>query len=126
MILFETLNQPTILLNIILSGILCGLFFDICYIIVFLCNNNRITKNILEFLTTFFSFLVLFFVNQKLNYGQMRIYVFIFFVASLLIERITLGKVIAKTQNWCYTQFRKLVNKLTRVKDKWSKRKNLK
>ena len=125
MILFETLNQPKILLNIILGGFVCGLIFDICYLVTFLCNNNKITKNILEFFSIFFCFFILFVINQKLNYGQMRIYVFVFFVTSLLIERLTLGKIIAKTRNWCYTQFRKFANKLTKV-IKWNKRKNSK
>ena len=127
MILFETLNQPKILVCIIFCGFFCGLFFDVCNLIVFLCNNNKITKNIFQCISTILCFFVLFFVNSKINYGQMRLYILVFFVLSIFLERISVGKIIAKTYNWCYTQFEKVINTLTKVKNKWiTKRKNSK
>lgn len=120
MILFETLNQPYIFMWLILSGFLCGILFDIAYIISFLCNNNKIAKNILQAVATVLCFFVLFIINLKINYGQIRIYVFAVFFICLFIERITLGKIIAKTRDWCYNVFKKftklLIKGLTKVK----------
>lgn len=108
-ILFETLAQIKILLYLIIFGFLSGILFDICYLISFLCNDNKIVKSILQFVTTTLCFLVLFVINNKLNYGIFRIYIFIIFFAFLFLERVTLGKIFAKTRNWCYTTFVKIV-----------------
>ena len=110
MILFETLNEPKIFLYLIIFGFFSGFFFDICYLITFLCNKNKIVKGILQTFATICCFFILFLINLKLNYGVFRIYIFIVFFLSVFVERITLGKLIAKTQNWCYNVFRKFVN----------------
>ena len=116
MILFETLNQPYVLLWLMVGGYLSGLFFDLNYLITFLCNNNKIVKNILDTLSTVASFVMLYFINLSTNYGQFRVYVIAMFVFSLLLERITLGKIIAKTKNACYNAFVKITKKITKVK----------
>lgn len=121
MILFETLSQPYILLCLIVFGILSGFIFDICNIISFLCNNNKIVKNITQCLGTILCFFVLFIVNLKTNYGQFRLYIFLIYFLFVFIERITIGKLIAKTNIWCYTTFKKITNKLTKGK-KWKKK----
>ncbi len=115
MILFETLAQPTIIFYVALSGFLSGLCFDVAYIITFLCNQNKIVKNIFEFFATVCSFFVLFVVNQILLYGQFRLYVLLFFVAFLILEQYTLGKLIAKTRNWCYITFRKISQRILKL-----------
>ncbi len=116
MILFETLSQPYILVWLIFSGFCSGFLFDITNTITFLCNNNKVVKNIFQALATISSFLILFFVNLNTNYGQFRIYVLVVFLLFLFLQRLTLGKLIAKTNVWCYTNFRKLTNLLTKVK----------
>ena len=115
MILFETLSQPIIILYVALSGFLSGLLFDIAYIITFLCNQNKIVKNILEFFATIGSFIILFIVNQIFLYGQFRLYVLLFFIVFLILEQYTLGKLIAKTRNWCYITFRKITQRILKL-----------
>ena len=115
MIIFETLNEPKIFLFLIIFGFLCGFLFDICYLITFLCNENKIVTNILQFLATIICFFIVFLINLKLNYGVFRAYILISFFFAIFLERITLGKLFAKTRNWCYTHFKKLVN-LTKEK----------
>ncbi len=110
MIIFETLNEPKIFLFLIIFGFLCGFLFDICYLITFLCNENKIVKNILQFFATIICFFIVFLINLKLNYGVFRVYILISFFFAIFLERITLGKLFAKTRNWCYTHFKKLVN----------------
>lgn len=117
MILFETLNQPYILMWLTLSGFLSGIFYDISDILTFLCNNNKIVKNIFSAIATILSFFVLYIVNLLVNYGQFRIYVFVVFFLFLLLEQITLGKVIAKTKDWCYNIFKKITKVITKEKN---------
>ena len=115
MILFETLSQLYIILWIILCGYGCGLFFDIAYMITFLCNNNKVVKNILEFVAVILSVMVLFLINQALLFGQFRLYVILFFMIFLILEQLTLGKIIAKTRNWCYHIFKKVTQRLQKI-----------
>ena len=124
MILYETLNQPTILLYLILFGFLSGLLFDLAHIISFLCNKNKIITNILLFFATVVSFFILYVINSKINYGQFRLYIYIVFFLFVFLERISLGKSIAKTQSWCYNTFEKVVRLIKKFD--YGKRKNKK
>ncbi len=110
MIIFETLNEPKIFFILIIFGFLCGFLFDISYLITFLCNENKIIKNTLQFFSTIICFIVIFLINLKFNYGVFRAYIFISFFFALFLERISLGKLFAKTKNWCYNLFKKFVN----------------
>lgn len=123
MILFETLNQPYILVWLIFSGFLCGLFFDFSQTITFLCNNNKVVKIVFDAFATLSSFFVLFFVNLNLNYGQFRVYVVFVFLLFLFLERISVGKLIAKTNSWCYNLFKKFTNYITKEKNIWKTKK---
>ncbi len=116
MILFETLSQPYILVWLIFSGFCSGFLFDVTNTITFLCNNNKVVKNVFEALATISCFFILFFVNLHTNYGQFRIYVLIVFLLFLFLQRLTLGKLIAKTNTLCYNTFKRFVNLLTKVK----------
>ena len=117
MILFETLNQPYILILLIIFGFLSGFLFDFAYIISFLCNENKIVKNIFQFFAVFFSFFILFLLNLNINYGQFRVYIFVVFFFFLFIQRITVGKLIAKTKIWCYNTFKKLTKLILKVEE---------
>ena len=76
MILYETLNQPLIFLIIFCVGFVSGLIFDA--ISVALCG------------VVFFACLL------ELNYGEFRFYILLGYVLGILIERITLGLIVAK------------------------------
>ena len=115
MILFETLSQPITIIFVMMFGFMSGLFFDVCYLITFLCNNNKIVKNIMEFVAVVCSFCVLFVQSQIFLNGQFRLYVLIFFVLFLMLEQCTLGKFIAKTRNWCYDIFRKFSQRMIKL-----------
>ena len=110
MIIFETLKEPKIFLLLIIFGFLCGFLFDISYLITFLCKENKIIKNIFQFFSTIICFFVVFLINLKLNYGIFRAYVFISFFFAVFLERISVGKLFAKTKIWCYNLFKKFVN----------------
>jgi hypothetical protein len=66
----------------------------------------------MDFLQTSVCLLVLFFINLKVNYGEIRLFPAIIFIVAFYIERITLGKIIAKFYYSCYTIIEKLNSKL--------------
>lgn len=119
--LYQTTTQPLLCFYLLLLGFASGLVFDVSNYIVFLCKNNRVTKIVFDFLATITVCAVLFGFVFLFDYGQMRVYHLLIFFTFLILQRITLGKLIAKFIQVCYnnlTKFFKFVG------DKLCKRKN--
>ncbi len=113
--LYETLNQPTIIFFLFLIGFSCGFLFDLKSYIVFLCRENKIVKIIFDFIFSIFVFSIFYLSVLKLDYGELRLFHFIIFFGSILLQRLTLGKLIAKLFNWCYTKFTNLTKKIQTI-----------
>lgn len=127
MILFETANQFYIFLSCIFFGFLSGLFFDLAGLICFLCKNNKIIRFFCDFFAVLMCFFVVFLICYKLNYGQFRIYIPLVFGGFCYLQRITLGKLVAKGYLKCYTLFinfsQRIVKLFTKIKNGKTKEK---
>ena len=110
--LYQTLDQPRLLMIFLLVGIGCGIIFDIGNFIKFLFANKKIPTIIIDFIQTSISIVLVFYINLKVNYGEVRLFPIIITMTSFSIERITLGKFIAKLYISCYNKLQKLNNKL--------------
>ena len=118
MILYETANQGNILLYCLLFGILSGMFFDIGGLICFLCKNNKIVRFFCDLFSTILSFIVVFFICYKLNFGTFRLYIPLIFFAFVFLERITIGKLVAKGYEKCYNMFTKFSQRIVNLFNK--------
>ena len=116
--LYETLHHPKLLIIFILTGLSLGLLFDIGNFIKFLFSNKKIPSIIIDFIQTSISLLYLFMVNLKYNYGSIRLFPILIFFLSFSIERLTIGKIVAKFYLSCYNLLTKFNKRL------WSKIKN--
>ena len=114
MTLFETLNQGTILLYCVIFGFLSGIIFDIAGILFFLCKNNKVVRFFSDLFATIICFCIVFLITYKLNFGIFRVYILAIFLLFAFLERITLGKLVAKTYTWCYNVFVKFSRKITK------------
>jgi uncharacterized protein YacL len=110
--LFETLSQPKIFAFLAMAGFLTGFVFDVSNYILWLCKKNKIVQIATDFLATMISFVIFYLVVLKLNYGSVRLYQIFAFVITFIIQRITLGKIIANFFDWCYNLFTKILQKL--------------
>ena len=110
--LYETLSHPKLLVIFLLTGFVCGLVFDIGNFIKFLFCNKKTTSVILDFCQTALSILIAFLINLKLNYGEIIFFPVLIVLVSFIIERLTLGKIIAKFIFSCYNVIIKLNKKL--------------
>lgn len=121
--LYETVFQTKIFFFMLLIGFGCGFIYDVCFYIVFLCKNNKIVRVVFDFLGTLIIFAIFYFAVLKLDYGDFRAYHFFVFTAFLLLQRYTLGKIIAKLLDKCYNIFIKLFEKIAKglQKIKWKK-----
>lgn len=113
--LYETLNQPIICLFLILIGFVSGFVYDVSNYIVFLCKNNKIVKIIFDFLSTIIVSIIFYVSIVQFDYGDFRLYHFVLFFAFLLLERISLGKLIAKLIQICYNFITKTFALLRRI-----------
>lgn len=116
--LYETLSHPKLALIFLFLGLVGGLIFDIGNFIKFLFANKKLPCVILDIIQTSLCLFLIFIVNLKVNYGVVRLFPYILFLISFYLERISLGKIIAKIYLKCYNLLTKLNFKL------WSKFKN--
>lgn len=116
--LYETLSHPKLAVIFLFIGFVGGLIFDVGNFIKFLSSNKKIPSIIIDFIQTSICLIILFFVNLQINFGEIRIFPFLLFLTAFYLERISVGKVIAKIYLKCYNLLTKLNFKL------WSKFKN--
>lgn len=114
--LSETLNQPKLLIIFLILGIIGGLIFDVGNFIKFLFANKKVPSVILDFIQTTICLSLIFIVNVKFNYGDLRLFPVICFLLSFTIERFTIGKLIAKIYLTCYNFLTKLNKRIWRKK----------
>lgn len=110
-----TSNQLLIFLFLALGGLVSGILFDLSNLISFLCNKNKIVKYVTDFFATVISFLIYVTINIHFNYGQHRLWTILSFFGLEIIERFTLGKILAKCFPWCYDNYIKLITKLSKL-----------
>lgn len=110
--LYETLSQPLICIIFAICGFLCGFVFDIFNFIKFLCGNKKIITHIFDFVMCMIVFLIFYFINLNIMYGEIRLFSVFIFVVPFIIQRITLGKLLEKLYYICYNAFTKLTTKV--------------
>lgn len=119
--LFETLSHPQIFWYLALIGFLSGLFFDFSAYIVFLCKKNKVVKIVFDFFSTVAVFFIFYIAVSKIDYGSIRFYHLLAFLSFFTIQRITLGKIIAKLFDWCYNIFIRALQKISKRKSHTTK-----
>ncbi len=101
--LFETANQPIIMLVFCLAGFFCGFIFDFSNFLNLFFNQRKVTKHILNFFATVAVFTIFFLINLKMNYGEIRFYIFALFLSTIILQRQIFEKTIANIFSKCYT-----------------------
>ena len=109
--LYETLSQPLILLQILGVGFLSGVVFDLNTFFYILCDKNKIARFILDILSTLIVFIIFFLLILNIAYGEIRVYQIAVFVIALAVERLTIGKLVAKAIFVCYNFCRKVLRR---------------
>lgn len=112
--LYQTLNQPKLLIIFLLAGIIGGLIFDVGNFIKFLFSNKKIPSVIIDFIQTSICLVMIFIINIRCNYGIIRIYPYLCFLLTFIIERLTIGKLIAKIYFACYNLIIKINKRIWR------------
>lgn len=104
--LYPTANQPLIIVVMFFTGFLSGIFFDIFRFLTYLSGGDKWSRNFFDFLSTIFSFAILFLANLWINYGQFRFYVVVIFFIGFFIERVISKILWTKLILKCYNTFK--------------------
>lgn len=115
--LYPTLNQPLVIVMMLIAGFVAGLFFDICRLIALLTRKDKAAKHIMDFVATITAVVILYLNNLHFNYGQIRLYVVILFVLSFYLQRKLSQKLWTKLlQKW--------YSNIAQRKENWKKKRN--
>lgn len=121
--LYPTLNQPLVIVVMLAVGFASGLIFDIGRILSSILDGQKFSRHFFDFLSVLFSSFLLVKANLSVNYGQFRIYVFIVFLISLILERF-LSKILwTKLLSKCYTSIENIKKKISGREKLWKKKK---
>lgn len=114
--LYETLLQGKIFLCFLYFGIVAGIFLSIKQIIDKMTKKNKVIMFFSDFaICIFFTLLFLFCVN-KFNYGQFRLYEILGFFSGVILQQISLNKIVEKILNLIYTFLCKMFCHLKKLK----------
>lgn len=112
MLLYETLSQPLIFLIILAIGFGCGFLLDARNLVYFLCNKNKVVGILLDVLIGLGLGAVLLLSVLAFNYGELRLYLILSFLFGIFLQRISVGRMIAKLSKRWYTFFKGIVSRL--------------
>ncbi|MBE7073507.1 MAG: hypothetical protein E7379_00170 [Clostridiales bacterium] len=86
-LLYQSQNQPLIIVMISLAGVVSGFLFDFARILTLFFGKGKIAKHFFDFCATAVSVLVLFLTNLHFNYGRFRLYVLLIFIICFALQR---------------------------------------
>lgn len=116
--LYETLAQPKIVFIFILIGFFCGFLFDIKNIFLSFFKKRIIINHFFTFFCVFLLFFIFFITNLKLNYGQLRFFIFATFMLAFFIQRFLITNFVAKDIIKCYNYCKDKCNAKKRQRQK--------
>ena len=103
-----------VFLNCVSVGIMTGLMSDLSYFIKKIFKQNLIINIVLDFCVYFIGMVFIFLTITKMHDGIFRIYDIVGFVFGVIIEKMSLSKLIAKFFDILYNKFTKVKRDLIR------------
>ena len=113
--LYETLSQPKIFFLLLLFGFLSGFVFDLTTLLNYFFNQNKITRQIFLFLSSFITLIIFTECNLWLNFGDVRFFAFFGFFLGIILQRLSIGKLLAKFMDKCYNLIVNLTKRINKI-----------
>ena len=109
--LYETLRQSIIVLASIYFGVLGGVLYELKSLVTKPFKTKIINIVIDVVFCVLLAFLFLFSVYFT-NYGEIRLYILASFFLGFVLERISIGTMLAKVFNFLYNVFVRLIKRI--------------
>lgn len=119
--LYETLKQSVIFLSMLYFGLLGGVLYEMKTSVGQPFLKNKYITILFDIVFFIVLSLLFFFATQFTNYGEIRLYMIVSFILGFTLERISIGRVLAKSVSFLYN---KTVKKLKTTKLFKGKHKN--
>lgn len=116
MMLFETLIQGKLLFCFIYFGILCGILLSIKNLLDKTFKNKKLVIILTDLFFVLLSTLIFVYAKIKYNYGEFRIYQVLGFALGIVLQQISLNKLVEKVLIVCYNFTIKIFCKLKQTK----------
>ena len=118
MILFSTLNGLNCFLLMLFCGCVVGIIYEVGFFIRKLIP-LKITIFIVDAIFVVLSFIIFIFAINYCNFGYFRLFLLISFLLGFVIERVSIGFLVAKILEFIYNYFvRKIILKLKTFRGK--------
>lgn len=114
--LYETLLQGKIFLVLLYFGILCGIVLTSKKMLTKMTKNNKVLLVLTDTLFLSICAIAFIFARIKFCYGEFRIFHLVAFLLGILLEQISLNKLVEKFFTLLYNISRKIFNKLKNIK----------
>ncbi len=115
--IFETTSQPILAILFLFFGFICGFIFDFFNIFKLFFKKIAFFYHFFDFFSILLIFLIFYFINLNFNFGVLRFYSLFIFFGSLIFQRFSLGKTLAKSYERCYYYFNDILKKIKRNKN---------
>lgn len=114
--LYETLLQSKIFLCTMYFGLICGILLTVKKGLDRLFKNNKVIVIITDIILFIIATLLFLICINVFNYGEFRLYELLSFVVGIVLEQISLNKLVEKTLHLLYNLLCKLITKLKKTK----------
>lgn len=116
--LYETLSQPMLMLCFLVGGFSAGFLFDIKNMTICKFKHKKTINHFLTFFATFFMLFIFYFLNLRVNYGQLRLFTFFIFFCAFALERHLMVNFVANPLTKCYHKLKDKQNERRKRKQK--------
>lgn len=115
--LFVTESNNFAFFMMLYVGIVIGLLYEISIFVCKITKNNLVLRNVFDILITIIgSFLFVFAINYA-NFGYFRVYLLAVFVLGFVLERVSIGFLVAKVCDFVYNKIIKLIRQIRRERN---------
>ena len=115
--LFVTESNNFAFFMMLYVGIVVGLLYEISVFFCKITKNNIVLRNVFDILITIIgSFLFVFAINYA-NFGYFRVYLLAVFVLGFVLERVSIGFLVAKVCDFVYNKTIKLIRQIRRERN---------
>ncbi len=113
--LYETLLGGYVFACLLFCGIVAGIVLEVFNLIESSLKKIKLLQILINALASFAVAVILFLAVNMFNYGEYRLYLLIAFVLGIVLERLTVGQIVANISFFMYNCFKKVAKFLNKL-----------
>lgn len=114
--LFETLKQSYVFLGAMYFGILLGVCFEILNFCAKILKKTKLVLFLRDLIFSLIATFLFIICTNVVNYGEFRLYIFLAFIVGFILEKISIGYLVAFLIEKLYNFLKFIYKKITKLK----------